>query len=124
EPAQAPLDLPPHPRGREPAVARVALDRVEDLGGEDEPLPHVRALPRAPLADPGLAAAAAVGVRRVEGRDPGLPGGVHQRERLLAGLALPEEGGRRADSAEVAAAEDQARHADAAATELARFHAG
>ena len=44
-----------------------------------------------PLADVRLAAAAAVGVRRVERRDAGLPGGVHDVEGLLHRLALSEE---------------------------------
>src|SRR5262249_15073650 len=51
---------------------------------------------------------AAVCVRRVEGADAERPRGVHQLERLLLRLALPEERGRGADAAEVAAAENEA----------------
>src|SRR5205823_802940 len=106
---QAPLELAADPVGREPAVGGVALDRVEDLRAENEPVAHLEPFRAPPLADPRLAAAAAVGVRGVEGRDAELPGGVHDRERLLPRLALAEEGGRGADPAEVPAAEDEAR---------------
>ena len=64
-----------------------------------------------PLADRRLAAAAAVRVRRVEPADAVVPGRVHDREGLVLRLALAEELGRRADPAEVAAAEDDPRHA-------------
>ena len=122
EPAQARLERAADAFRREAVVGRVALDRVEDLGREHDPLAHVRPLRREPVADPRLAAAAAVRVGRVERRDPGLPRGVHQRERLSSRLALPEERGRRADAAEVAAAEDEARDLDAAAAEGPGLH--
>ena len=79
---------------------------------------------RDPAAEPRLAAPAAVGVGRVVRRDPGRPGGVEDRVRLLLALALAEERGRRADAAEVAAAEDDARDVDAAAAERAPLHQG
>ena len=63
----------------EAVVVRVARDRPVDLRAQQ----HVGASLGAPAADPGLAAPAAVRGRRVEDGDPGLGGGVHQRERLL-----------------------------------------
>src|SRR5581483_4468737 len=84
------------------AEVRAVLHRVERLRGDARPVAGLAD----PVADPLLAPPAAVGVRRVEPAEAELPGGVHDRERLLAALPLPEEGGRRADPAEVAAAED------------------
>ena len=123
EAAQAPLELPADPLWREAVVRRVTLDGVEDLRAEDETRANLGPLGAPPLADPGLAAAAAVRVGGVERRDPELPGAVHDRERLLARLPLPKEGGRGADPAEVAAAEDEPRDLDAGAAERPRLHA-
>ncbi len=120
EPPEAALELAPHARGREAAVA-ARLHRVEDLRREDELVPTDTARAEPP-PDRGLAAPAAVGVGGVEAPDPELPGGVHDRERLLLRLPLAEELGRGADPAEVAAAEDHARDLDAAAAERARLH--
>ena len=72
---------------------------------------------REPLADRRLAAAAAVGVGRVEDVDADLEGGVHDRERLVVALALAVELGRGADAAEVAAAERDARDLEPGAAE-------
>ena len=105
EPLEARVDLPPHALGCEPVILALG-HRVEGLGRDAKPLRPTRA---DPLADVRLAAAAAVRVGGVEPGDAGLPGGVHQLERLLERLALAEEGGRRADAAEVAATEDDAR---------------
>src|SRR5207249_1405039 len=57
-----------------------------------------------------------------EPAQPHRPGGVHQRERLFAVLALPEELRRGADSAEVAAAEnDLHRHSSYVCENQARY---
>src|SRR5207302_3533336 len=68
----------------------------------------LRPVPRRgdPRTDRGLRAAASVGVGRVDPAEAELPGRVHDRERLLLRLTLPEELRRRADPAEIAAAED------------------
>ena len=63
-----------------------------------------------PLADPPLARAAAVRVAGVEPRDPGVPGAVHDRERLVVRDPLSEERRRRADATEVPAAESNLPH--------------
>ena len=103
EPLEARVDLPPHPSRSETVILALG-HRVERLGRDPEPV----RLPRAnPLADVRLAASAAVGVGGVEPRDARLPGRVHELERLLQRLALAEEGGRRADPAEIATTEDQ-----------------
>src|SRR5262249_23681884 len=78
---------------------------VKHLRRQDEPL---RSPVGAPAADPRLARAAAVGIAGVEPVDPGAPGAVHDRVRLVLRNALAEEGGRRADAAEVAAPEGDA----------------
>ena len=101
ETAEACLRLAQDPLAGEPAIG-AGLDRVERLGRDPRP---VARRPQ-PVADPGLAPHAAVRVRRVEPAQPERPRRVHHRERLLAGLPLSEELGRRADAAEVAAAED------------------
>ena len=121
EPLQARRELAPDPCRREAGVGALA-HRVEGLRRQDDPLAH-RGPPAAqPVAEVGLAATAAVRVRRVVRRDPGLPGGVEERVRLALGLTRAEERGRRADAAEVAAAEDDARHVDAAGAEGALLH--
>ena len=107
KPAEARLELTPDARRRETVVG-AGRHRIERLRREDELLGDTGPLRAKPLSDPGLAPAAAVGVRSVEGGDPRLPGGVHDRKRLVAGLALAEERGRRSDAAEVAATEDDA----------------
>ena len=104
EPLEARLELADDPLGREPVVG-ARVHRVVRLGREhraNAPAPH-------PGADHPLAAAAAVGVGGVEVVDPLLPRGVHQRERLVLAQPLTEQLGRRADAAEVAAAERDAR---------------
>jgi hypothetical protein len=68
-------------------VAGAGLHRVERFGREPRPDP---AGPD-PAADDLLAAAAAIGVGRVEVRDAGRPGRVHQLERLVVGQPLAEE---------------------------------
>ena len=107
EPVQARAELAGDPVRLQPAV-RACLHRVVRLGGEPRPDPargH-------PAADRPLAAAAAVGVGGVEPVDPGRPGRVHQRERLVLGQPPAEELRRRADSAEVPAAQRDARDSE------------
>src|SRR5581483_2477410 len=101
EPAEARLELPPDPVGREPGVGGIADGRVEDLRRQGRPVPPLGD----PAPDPRLAAAAAVAVGRVEPRDARVPGAVHDPHRLVLRDALTEERGRGADAAEVAAAE-------------------
>src|SRR5204863_209132 len=86
EPVEAGLELARHPRARKAPVCAL-LHRIERLRDDLRTV----AAARHPLADPGLAAPAAVGVRRVERAHPERPRGVHQLERLLFRLALPEE---------------------------------
>ena len=102
EASEAALDLPLHARRRQ-AVVGAGIHRGERLRREDD---AVRLPGAQPVADGALAAAAAVRVGGVEGRDPRVPRRVHERERLLGPLALPEELRRGPDAAEVAAAED------------------
>ena len=83
------------------AVVRAGPHRVVGLGGELRP----DTAGGDPAADRRLAAATAVGVGGVEVGEAELPGGVHQLERLILRQALAEEGRRRADAAEVAAAQ-------------------
>ena len=122
EALQARLDLAPDPLAREPAV-RAFGHRVERLRLDGDRVAHFRALRREPFADPRLAPPAAVCVGGVERPDAELPGGVHDARRLLARDPLPEERRRGADTAEVAAAEDDPRDRHPAAPELARLHA-
>ena len=103
EAVQARAELPGDPVRLQAAV-RAGLHRVEGLGGEPRPDPargH-------PAADRPLAATAAVSVGGVEPADAGLPGRVHQLERLTIGQPLAEELRRRADPAEVPAAQGDA----------------
>src|SRR5207302_8954404 len=97
--------LPPDALRREPRIL-AAVHGAEDLRREDELVAD--AARAAPIADPGLAAPAAVRVRGVERADACRPRGVHDRERVLAGVALAEQVGGRADAADVAASEDHA----------------
>jgi hypothetical protein len=99
EPVQAGAQLAGDPLGPQ-AVVRTGVHRVERLGGELWTDPTRGD----PAADRQLAAPAAVGVGGVEVGDAGLPGGVHQGQRLILGQSPAEELRRRADPAEVAAA--------------------
>ena len=104
--------------GARPAPARDRDRRPRSIGLNVLVVSVGRHGPRRdPGADRRLAAPAAVRVGGVEVADPELPGGVHQRERLVLGQALPEERRRRPDAAEVAAAERDAGHHDLRATE-------
>src|SRR6516162_9914901 len=88
------------------AVIRAGLHRVVGLGRQL----WADSACRDPAADPQLAAPAAVGVGGVEVGDAGLPGRVHHRACLVLGQSLAEELRRRADPAEVAAAERDRRN--------------
>ena len=122
QPPEARLDLAPNPLAGETAV-RAFGHRVEGLRLDGDRVADLRALRREPLADPRLAPSAPVRVGGVERPDPELPRGVHDPRRLLVRDPLPEEGRRGADTAEVAAAEDDPRDRHPAAPELARLHA-
>ena len=117
EAVEAGLDLSPDARTCEPVIGS-RVHRVERLGCDL----RAHAVPRHPLADRRLALSAAVRVGGVEGRDAELPGRVHDAERLVLALTLSEELGCRADSAEIAAAENDPRDLDAGPAELSAFH--
>src|SRR5205814_4467452 len=105
EPLQARFELSRDALGRESVVSAL-LHRVERLRREHRAVRPARAQP---LAEIRLAAAAAVRIGGVECRDPGVPRRIEQLERLLARFPLTEERRRRAETAEVPAAEDDAR---------------
>src|SRR6266516_8186598 len=117
EAVEAGLDLSGYARAREPVILAFG-HRVERLGCELRP----DAAARRPVADHRLAPSAAVRVGGVEGRDAELPGGVHDAEGLFLALALSEKLGCGADSAEVAAAENDPRDLDISPAELTAFH--
>ena len=119
QPLQAAFQLPQDPLARETAIGGVSGHRPVDLRAEQNRLAALAA----PLADPGLAAPTAVGGRGVEERDPCGPGSVHQGERLHLGLALPKELRRRADPAEVPAAEPDPGKLEAGSAQLPIVHA-
>src|SRR5205085_483269 len=118
EPLEARLDLPQDPVATEPVI-------LSDVHGSERLRRDRRPVPgrRNPLSDRGLAATAAVRIRRVERRQAERPRGLHDRERLVVGLpGLAEELGRGADPAEIATAEHDPFEADAGRAELALFH--
>ena len=121
EPAQARVDLPLDPSPPE-AVILSLVHRVEGLRRDHDPVAHIRAFRREPLADEGLAAPAAVGVGGVVRRDAAVPRRVEQPERVRLRGSLAEERRRRADPAEVATAEDDPRDRGAAAAQESLVH--
>ena len=120
QPLQAAFHLPQDPLARETAVVRVSGHRPVHLRAEQQ---NRLAALTAPLADPALATPTAVGGGGVEERDPGGPGSVHQRKCLVLGLPPAEELRRRADPAEVPAAEPDSRELEAGSTQLPIVHA-
>src|SRR5205823_6814195 len=105
EPREARVDLVEDVAAGESTVVGPRTDGIEDLGAENDVLAHLGAARREPLSDPAFAPPAAVRVRGVEEVDPHLPRGVHDAKGVIAIFALPEEGRRAPDAAEVAAAE-------------------
>ena len=77
EALEAPLDLALQMPSREAVVVRAISDRIERLARQQHLVAHRRALAGEPAADGGLAAAAAVGIRRVEDVDAEVERGVH-----------------------------------------------
>jgi len=122
EPQQTFIDLLKDVPSRETAIVGSRPDGIEHLRAQEQLLPHCRAFRFQPAADVALAAAAAIGVGRIEKVDPGVDRAIHQVERLRLGFAHPEKGGRRTDTAEVAAAESQARHAKAGRSQPSIVH--
>ena len=122
EALQARIHLTHERASREAAVVGSRADGVEGLRAQQHLVAHRRAALRQPAADGGLAPAAAIRVGRVEHVDADLEGGVHDRERLLVGLALPVELGRGSDAAEVAAAERDPRDLEPGGAEGAVIH--
>jgi hypothetical protein len=83
-----------------------AAVRIADLG-RDLHITHERGFLRAqPLAEHGLARAAAVSVCSVEAAEPDAPRVIEQFERGSFAVAGVAQGGRRSHAAEIAAAED------------------
>ena len=105
EPLEAAFDLPKDPLAREAPVVGIAGHRPVDLAAQK----NRRSALLLPFADPALAAASAVGGRRVEEGDPRGQGRVHESESLLLRLSAPEELRSRSDPAEVPAAEPESR---------------
>jgi hypothetical protein len=118
---QARVDLLADVPGRQAAVLRPRPDRTAHLGRHDDPVPDAPAAH--PPAEPGLRAAAAVGVGRVEQRDPGGERAVENGERGPLVVAPAEEFGRRTDSTEVPAAQCEHRHLKLGSTEPPVTHA-
>src|SRR5262249_918082 len=121
EPCEARLDLPRDPPRGE-AVILAGVHRVERLRLDRYLVADGRPFPREPLADPRLAATAAVGVGGVERPDAEIPARIQDPRRSPPRDPLSEEGGCRADTAEIPAAEDDPRDRDPAPTELPRLH--
>ena len=80
EAAEAAVELAQDAFVAEAAIVGIAGDRPEDLAAQQDR----RIALAAPGPDPALAPAAAVGRGGVEEVDAGRPGGVHERERLIA----------------------------------------
>src|SRR5207302_5297405 len=87
--------------------ARAAV-RIADLGRNLRVVHEGSALRPEPLAEHDLARSAAVGVCSVEPAQADAAGMIEQLQRLGFAVAGAAQVGRRADSAEVAAAEDDA----------------
>ena len=109
-------------RLRQAAIVRPGPDRIEHLRADEQLLPRRRRLSPAAIPDAGFAAAAAVGVGGVEEIDAGIERAIHQRERLRLVLAHSEERRRRADAAEVAAAQPEPRHLQPGRSEAPVVH--
>ncbi len=109
ESGQARLQLAPDVAARQTALIGVVPYRVEDLAAEQQTIPNGAVLALQPVADEGLAAAAAIGVGGVEPVDAQLPGHVHEHEGLGFRLTHAVELGGAAHAAEVAAAEPERR---------------
>ena len=108
EPLEAALDLAPDPVAREAPVAGSPVTGLKTLVVTRSPSGLAVG---APAADERLAAPAAVGVGRVEPADPGAQAASMISHASSSFVAPAEERGRRADAAEVAAAErDPRRH--------------
>ena len=122
QPRQALVDLLQDVPARQPAIVRPGPDRIEHLRAEEQLLPDRRSLRLQPSADVAFAAAAAVRVGGVEEIDAGIDRAIHQVERLRLGLAHAEKRRRRADAAEVAAAEPQARNLKAGRSQSSIVH--
>src|SRR5437762_4462058 len=122
EPREARVDLMEDVAPGKSPVVGPRTDGVEDLGAENDVLSHVGSARREPLPDPAFAPPAAVGVRGVEEVDPHLPRGVHDAKGLFAIFALPEEGWRAPDPAEVAAAEGHRGDLEPGSAQPAIFH--
>ena len=91
--AQAGIDLAHDLAARQAAIVRAIADRIEHLRAEQQLIAHRAAFGLQPRADVALAAPAAIGIGGVEEVDAQLPGGIHDREGLLLGLARPKNAG-------------------------------
>src|SRR5205823_3313007 len=85
-----------------------AAVRIADLGRDLGAVEEAGALRPQPLAEDDFARSAAVGVCGIEPAKPQRAGVIEQLQRLLLAVAGAAQVRRRADSAEIATAEDDA----------------
>src|SRR4051812_40274723 len=97
--------MPGDLRPAERRLARRAAVGIADLGRNPCLADERSALERKPLAEDGFARSAAVGVCGVEPVEPQPTGAIEQLQRLVFAVARAAQAGRRADAAEIAAAE-------------------
>src|SRR6185503_4399592 len=90
----------------ERSLAGWAAVRIADLGRDLGALDEAGVLLAKPFAEDDLARSAAIGVGGVEAGEPDVAGMVEQPKRLFPAVAGAAQLGRRADAAEIAAAED------------------
>ncbi len=74
------------------AVVIALVHGVERLRRDHDAIADSRVLRLQPLADEALAAAASVGIGRVEAGDAAIPGGIHEPKGVVLRCSLPEEG--------------------------------
>ena len=100
EAVKARCDLPQDPLSRQSVICG-RFHRVVRLRREPGKVPRLSD----PIADPALAQAAAVGVRRIEPADSTVPTLAHQRECRFPVLAASDQVGKGSDPSEGRAAE-------------------
>src|SRR5206468_6649670 len=106
EPPQRLVEVEVDLRGAERRVAMRAAMRIANLGCDLRVVPERSSLRGKPFAEDDLARPAAIGVGGVEPPQADQPRMIEQLERLLLTVAGTAQFRRRADSAEVAAAEN------------------
>jgi hypothetical protein len=108
EAAQRLIEVPGDLGPAERRFARRAAMRIADLGCDLRAADEAIALSAEPFAEDDLARSAAVGVRGVEAAKADAAGMVEQLKRLRFAVAGVAQVRRRADPAEISAAEDDA----------------